>query len=133
MVSQSGSCGRQLTCQLPRTRSLMCCTRRLKTQKAIDEAAVSEHTDGKFNGKEETWGEKKVHDSGDNFNLERTVKRKWWEVVKVWAAMPSASVGALCFIRSKFCQITTIIVSYLLVCTVAKNQTVTQQDAIRWQ
>lgn len=64
MVSQSGSCGRQLTCQLPRTRSLMCCTRRLKTQKAIDEAAcsqiaVSEHTDGKFNGKEETWGEKR--------------------------------------------------------------------------
>lgn len=45
--------------------SLMCCTRRLKTKKgAIDEAAcsqiaVSEHTDGKFNGKEETWGEKR--------------------------------------------------------------------------
>lgn len=76
-------------------------------------------------------GKKKVHDSGDNCNLESTVKRKWWKVVKVWAAIPSASVGALCFIRSKFCQITTIIVSYLLVCTVAKNQKVTQQDAIR--
>lgn len=71
MVSQSGSCGRQLTVPLTRTQSLMCCTRRrLKTQKAIDEEAatyqisVSEHTDGMFNGKGETWIEKGARQQG---------------------------------------------------------------------
>lgn len=52
------------------------------------------------------------------------------EVVKVWAAMSTTGVGALCSIRSKLCQITTITVSYLFVCTVAKNQKVNQQDGI---
>lgn len=74
-------------------------------------------------------GWKKGLDSGDNCNLESMVV--WKEISgNVRAAMPFASVGALCFIWSKLCQITTIIVSYLFVCT-GKNQKVNKQDAIR--
>lgn len=50
---------------------------------------------------------------GENCNLESTVRRKRWEVVKLIV---------LCFISSKFSQITTILLLYLLICIVAKDQ-----------